>query len=497
MKLNKRVKTLIIVSILVLIGLAVTVFAVNGSLEKSGEPRPMPKTVVFYEQQADDNSKVDVYLGMADESSISSFQVGIDVAIQDYDAEFEWSNESLKSGDNVLREVKYRGDKDETTSSEAERIDLFYVGEDELNTLNGNNDIDRIKLGTLNLKPQKENLETKDLIVVTVKDFTKTVSLAHTGSPVEVDYDNIQYPQKLKTTIKGVDPSAEPTEEPSTEPTEEPTTEPTTEPTEEPTTEPTEEPTTEPTQEPTEEPRENPTVENINTNVEGNKISVNFKLNDPSKSVTRLAVRLVDASGNQVAIRELDTNAGDKSAVFENVEPGNGYQVQILATYTSETGESISDGLLKTTDDQEAQVPGINVEPSENPTEEPTEEPGNEPTEQPGDIPTTEPSDNPSENPGDEPTQEPSNPTDEPGNSSDDNNNGGSTGGHNNGWSANDEDKANGSAGGNVVQQFFNAIKTGANKSVTWAIIAVIVLVAVAFGIIRLKKNNKNKNSKH
>ena len=72
--------------------------------------------------------------------------------------------------------------------------------------------------------------------------------------------------------------------------------------------------------------------------------------------------------------------------------------------------------------------------------------------------------------------------------------NGGSTSGsQNNGWSAKDDEKAN----GNIINKIINGIKTGANHSLTWAIIAVIALIILAIVLVKIKKNTPKGKPKH
>ena len=68
-----------------------------------------------------------------------------------------------------------------------------------------------------------------------------------------------------------------------------------------------------------------------------------------------------------------------------------------------------------------------------------------------------------------------------------------STGGTNNGWGAKDEDKAKGNIGDKII----SALKTGANHSITWIIIAIVVLAGVAFGIVMVKTRASGKRAKH
>ena len=98
---------------------------------------------------------------------------------------------------------------------------------------------------------------------------------------------------------------------------------------------------------------------------------------------------------------------------------------------------------------------------------------------------------NENENLGNDPeTNPPGGETDNP-----DNENGGNTGSQEGENGGNSENGQENNGGGNVIEKFINKMKTGANKSVTWAIITLIVLVIVA---IVLKKNiiKKAKHSK-
>lgn len=71
--------------------------------------------------------------------------------------------------------------------------------------------------------------------------------------------------------------------------------------------------------------------------------------------------------------------------------------------------------------------------------------------------------------------------------------NGTQSGGKNNGYSQLDEDKAK----GNLMNQIVNSLKTGANHSLTWAIIAVTALIILAIVLVKIKKNTPKRKSKH
>ncbi len=210
MKLNKKTKfILMIILIIILAALMTFVLATNNSNNKSKMLVTRDKTSVILQQQSQDPTKVDVYLGMADDSSIASFQIGLNVDVaSNYDAKFEWST-NLNDGTEEFKDVRMFEGTDVQTNRDLERINLYYVGTKELNQLTDTVNIDNIKVGTISLVNKTDENENSTLLIQPVgsdgnkdtstdEEFTKTVSLSHEVTPVIIEDDDI-----LRTSVGG------------------------------------------------------------------------------------------------------------------------------------------------------------------------------------------------------------------------------------------------------------------------------------------------------
>lgn len=222
MKTNKKTKLiLIIIPIIALVALMSFVLAntVNNPTSKTSVTRD--RTSVILKQQ-DDPKIVDIYLGMADDSSVTSFQVGLNVEVAyNYDASFEWAD-NLNDGTEEFKDYTINEGKDSENNRDLERINIYYVGTKELNELTVDKNVDNIKIGTITLDYEKDidgnpvsEAGSTLLIQPVGKDgseesdgevFTKTLSVSHEVTPVVVRQDDI-----LRADIPG-------TEEPGTDP---------------------------------------------------------------------------------------------------------------------------------------------------------------------------------------------------------------------------------------------------------------------------------------
>ena len=212
MRLNKKVKiTLIVIPIIILVALMGFALAnSNTNNSKSDTIVTRDRTSVILEQQKDNPRKIDVYLGMADDSSIARFQIGLNVDIEEkYDAKFEWST-NLSDNTEAFKDVRINKEKTVETEGEVERINIYYVGTKELNELTDKVDVDNIKIGTITIEGGDTTVEDDTPLVIrplgtdgnasttTDEDFTKTVSLSHVVSSVLVEEDDI-----LRTDLSG------------------------------------------------------------------------------------------------------------------------------------------------------------------------------------------------------------------------------------------------------------------------------------------------------
>ncbi len=212
MRLNKKVKiTLIVIPIIILVALMGFALANNNTNNsKSDTIVTRDRTSVILEQQKDNPRKIDVYLGMSDDSSIARFQIGLNVDIEEkYDAKFEWST-NLSDNTEAFKDVRINKEKTIETEGEVERINIYYVGTKELNQLTDKVNVDNIKIGTITIEGGDTTVEDDTPLVIrplgtdgnasttTDEDFTKTVSLSHVVSSVLVEEDDI-----LRTDLSG------------------------------------------------------------------------------------------------------------------------------------------------------------------------------------------------------------------------------------------------------------------------------------------------------
>lgn len=120
---------------------------------------------------------VHVYLGMADEASIASFQVGLDIdVVASATVDFNWSND-LK--EDILKRNELSGEDSD------KRLNLYYVGTKELNT----NTVDEIEIGTIEISIPND--EESQLVIAPNEEFTKTVSIGHNKSNVTTESTDI------------------------------------------------------------------------------------------------------------------------------------------------------------------------------------------------------------------------------------------------------------------------------------------------------------------
>ncbi len=474
--MNKR-KILIIAAIVAIISIVGIVLATDPA-PISAEEEILESTVRL-EKDENDPTKINTYLKMKDTASVASFQIGLEVDMADcYDSEFDWSTGDLKDKPSLLKHPTQITEmaKNEQTGNIAERINLYYVGTEDHNILDGDYDPKEIKIGTINIVPHKDEsgqeveLRTSNVAIGPIADFSKTVSLSHDVDPIVVNESqriNIKITQKVA-----------------------------------------------------------PTAESINVSNETKKVIAEFELNNDSESAEKITVELVNEQGEVVKTQDLeDMQSGYKTVEFSDVEPGK-YTVKVRGTYETQDGTRHEDEAIKTSAGEELESPQIEVvdtdvpppseEPSSEPSVEPSEEPSTEPSVEPSEEPSTEPSAEPSVEPSEEPSTEPSTepsvepssePSEEPSaepsaeptetptgevpstapGQDEGNPNGGSsdTGSEETGKEDPEEQNKN------PIQKLVDSFKTGANRSIAFAVIALVILVAIAITVYKLRKKTK------
>lgn len=478
MKINKKRKVILASLTILIIAIAGFVLANVNKINENAKTVTRPYSSIYFQEaeinnatEKDTYEKVDVYLGMHDTSSIASFQVGLEVDIADcFDSSFEWNEELTKEGKPELNEVRVTEQaKDETTGNIEERMNLYYVGTKELNHLKDDEDIDSVKLGTIYIKTHKEGEgeqtttatpRTSGVAIQAIDTFSKTASLSHSSEQIKVESDNLYQGRII---LKSA-----------------------------------------------------PQITSFNAEVETNviegqdnkpMISTYFEVGDETDSLTNIEIKLYkegqDDPVETKTISKQDLEKLEQPVKFEeNLEEGATYRVEMYVTYTGEDEQSHTDkvgeeaGLqILATSEPVNPSPEPTTSPSTEPSTSPSTEPSTSPSTEPSTSPSTEPSTTPSTEPSSEPSTEPSSeptsepsaePSSEPSSSPTSN-----PGGTNNGWSAEDPDKGKGSILDNL-----NPFKTGANHSVAWAVITLIVLVAVATGIIIVKKKGGKADKK-
>ena len=168
MKLNNK-KTKIIVVLLAIVLLSTTsiALAVNGVFDKIvNSIVSRDRTNVILLQDQNNEKLVHVYLGMADDDSVASFQLGLNIDVNaSTDVKFNWSD-NLK--EDYLKQVEFSG-KD----SENKELNIYYVGTKELNT----NDVDQIEIGTIEFSVPN-NAQT-NLFIAPDQNFTTISTIGH------------------------------------------------------------------------------------------------------------------------------------------------------------------------------------------------------------------------------------------------------------------------------------------------------------------------------
>ncbi len=175
---NKKVNIIVVVLFaIVLLSTTGLVLAINGVFDNSKTQVSRDKTNVILQQDENNEKLVHVYLGMADEASIASFQVGLDIdVVASAVVDFNWSND-LK--ENILKRNELSGEDSD------KRLNLYYVGTKELNT----NTVDEIEIGTIEISIPND--EESQLVIAPNEEFTKTVSIGHNKSNVTTESTDI------------------------------------------------------------------------------------------------------------------------------------------------------------------------------------------------------------------------------------------------------------------------------------------------------------------
>ncbi len=176
---KKKLYIIVVLLAIVLLSTTTLVLAVSGVFDNISEPHiSRDRTSVILTQDENDEKLIHVSLGMADDASVASFQVGLDIDVIDSaDIDFRWSD-SLK--EDILKNSEFseeaNGDK---------RLNLYYVGTKELNT----NDVDVVELGTISANIP-DNMESQ-LVIAPDQNFTTIASIGHNRAEVITESTDI------------------------------------------------------------------------------------------------------------------------------------------------------------------------------------------------------------------------------------------------------------------------------------------------------------------
>ena len=178
-KINMTIVVLLAVILLSATGLALaTANGVFGNIDNDVHVS-RDKTNVILSQDEENEKIVHVYLGMADDASVASFQIGLDIDVDDLSkVNFKWNNSLPKE---EYKDYRYSTKLDESTGKNNERLNIYYVGTKELNT----NDVDIIEVGTIEFDLDDEI--ASELVIASDPDFTTIASIAHNGVNVPTD----------------------------------------------------------------------------------------------------------------------------------------------------------------------------------------------------------------------------------------------------------------------------------------------------------------------
>ena len=252
MEVNSKVKKIIVILVIAL--LAVTGIALAGTKinELARGSHKGDNSNIYFEADGNNPKSIDVYLDMADNSSVASFQVGLEVDVdENYDANFEWD---LKEDENTtLLESRKSDSIDGDTTRK--RINLYYSGLKELNDFG----TDSIKLGTIKVAAQEGASKDTSITIQSIDEnkFSKTVSLSHNSTEILKLANNEYSYRPIEVPSTGPSESAPPASDPTPSDGPEigdPTASPSAEPSSEPSTAPSDEPSTEPSASPSDDP---------------------------------------------------------------------------------------------------------------------------------------------------------------------------------------------------------------------------------------------------
>lgn len=168
MKLSKKI-------IIFLIVLIASLFTVTGYTLADNEEY---KLGVMLKQDETNDKVVHVMLGMTDLDSIASFQLGLDMNLNEkVNAKFTFNSN--------LSESKYKDasikDIPNSENKNIKRLNIYYVGTKELNPIDSN----KIEIGTITF----EGTTQKNALVKIEpeKDFSTIASVSHKSTSIDVD----------------------------------------------------------------------------------------------------------------------------------------------------------------------------------------------------------------------------------------------------------------------------------------------------------------------
>ncbi len=171
MKLSKKIMILIFILIISLCTTTGFSFATNENNEEY-------KLNVMLKQDTNNEKVVHVILGMTDEDSIASFQIGLNInTTEEINVKFDFNTS--------LSENKHKESRiSEISNSEGKkikRLNIYYTGTKELNPAESN----EIEIGTITL--EGENKPNTTVKIEPVENFSTIESISHNDKQISVD----------------------------------------------------------------------------------------------------------------------------------------------------------------------------------------------------------------------------------------------------------------------------------------------------------------------
>lgn len=184
----------ILLTIALLASIAYKISIANNVESNATEVIQRDRTNVILTQDTENPDIVHVNLGMADVDSVAAFQIGLDINVDsEVNYKFNW-NKKFDNSD-VFTDVKYT---DESNGPDTDRVNIYYVGTEELNI----NEVDNIELGTLEFTVPEDIKETS-VTITPVNEFSKVSSIGHNATKIDVKLPDDSFgPANIKAESK-------------------------------------------------------------------------------------------------------------------------------------------------------------------------------------------------------------------------------------------------------------------------------------------------------